>query len=101
MRSVIATKQALTENTIKRTKYIRARRNSSKRFPNEMCEISVLTVVTNLANVAKKQPLLDLKRLQRNHPSVVLLQTWICCRGRTCLSAGTCLVSLASPQLEI
>ena len=100
MRSVLATKtrQALTENTIKRTKHIRARRNSSERLPNDMCEICA---VTNLANVAKKQPLLDLKHLQRNHPSAVLLQTWICCRGRTCLSAGTCLVSLASPQLEI
>ena len=50
----------------------------------------------NLANVVKKQPLLDLQRLQRNHPSAVLLQTRVCSRGRTCLSAGTCHVSLAS-----
>ena len=50
----------------------------------------------NFANVVKKKPLLDLQRLQRNHPSVVLLQTRLCSRGRTCLLAETCLVSPAS-----
>ena len=55
-----------------------------------MCEVSA---VTKLANVAKKQLLLDLQCLQRNHPSAVLLQTQVCSRGRTCLSAGTSLVS--------
>ena len=45
MRSVVATKtrQALTENNIKRTKHIQARRNSSEGLPNEMCEISAVT----------------------------------------------------------
>ena len=52
-----------------------------------------ISAVTKLANVAKKQPLLDLQCLQRNRPSAVLLQTQVCSRGRTCLSAGTCLVS--------
>ena len=93
---VLATKtrQVLTENNIKCKKHIRARRNSSKGLPNDMCEISA---VTRLANVVKKQPLLDLQRLQWNRPSAVLLQTpRLCSRGRICLSAGTCLVSLAS-----
>ena len=39
----------------------------------------------NFANVVKKKPLLDLQCLQRNHPSVVLLQTRLCSRGRICL----------------
>ena len=92
MRSVLATKtrQAPTENNIKRTKHIRARRDSSEGLPNDMREMSPVT------NVAKKKPLLDLQCLQRNIPSVVLLRTRLCSRGRTCLSAGTCLVSLAS-----
>ena len=50
-----------------------------------MCEISA---VINLANVAMKKLLWDLQCLQRNHPSAVLLQTQVCSRGRTCLSAG-------------
>ena len=86
MRSVLAkkTRQAPTENNIKRTKHIRARRDSSEGLPNDV------------ANVAKKKPLLDLQRLQRSIPSAVLLRARLCSRGRTCLSAGTCLVSLAS-----
>ena len=45
MRSVVATKtrQVLTENNIKRTKHIQARRNSSEGLLNEMCEISAVT----------------------------------------------------------
>ena len=45
MRSVLATKtrQALTENNIKCTKHIRARRNSSEGLLNDMCEISAVT----------------------------------------------------------
>ena len=45
MRSVVATKtrQVLTENNIKHTKHIQARRNSSEGLPNEMCEISAVT----------------------------------------------------------
>ena len=45
LRSELATKtrQALTENTIKRTKHIRARRNSSERLPNDVCEIFAVT----------------------------------------------------------
>ena len=45
LRSELATKtrQAQTENTIKRTKHIRARRNSSEQLPNDMCEISAVT----------------------------------------------------------
>ena len=48
MHSVVAmkTRQALTENNIKRTKHIKARRNRSKGLPNDMCETS-------------EQPLLD------------------------------------------
>ena len=86
------TRKVLTENNIKRKKHIQATRNSSEGLPSDMCEIPA---VTN-ANIAKKEPLLDLQRLQRNHSSAVLLQTWVCPRGGTCLSAGTCLVSLAS-----
>ena len=95
LRSELATntRQALTENNIKCRKHIRARRNSSVGLPNYMCEISA---VTKKANVAEKQPLLDLQRLQQNHPSAVSLQTQVCSRSRTCLSAGSCLVSLAS-----
>ena len=89
----MVTRQELTENNIKCTKHIWARKDSSKRLLNDMCEISA---VINLANVAMKKLLLDLQCLQRNHPSAVLLQTQLCSRGRTCLSAGTCLVSLAS-----
>ena len=83
MHSVLAmkTRQALTENNIKRKKHIRARRNSSKGLPNDTCEIS------NLANIAKKQPLLDLQHLHWNHSSAVLLQTQVCCIGRTCFSS--------------
>ena len=33
-------------------------------------------------------------------PSVVLLQTQLCSRRMTCLSAGTCLVSLAGTRLK-
>ena len=92
MRSVVATKtrQALTENNIKRTKHIQARRNSSEGLPNEMCEISAVTKFSLRSEKAAVQ------RLQRNHPSAVLLQTRVCSRGGTCLSAGTCHVSLAS-----
>ena len=93
--TVLATKtrQVLTENNIKCPKHIRTRRNSSEELPNDMCEVSA---VTNLVNIAKKRPVLDLQCLQRNHHSAVLLQTWVCCIGRTCLSAGTFLVSLES-----
>ena len=95
LRSVLGMKmrQTLTENNIKRKKHIRVRRNSSKGLPKNTCKISA---VKNLANVVKKQPLLDLQHLQRNHPSAVLLQTQVCCICRTCLSTGTCLISLAS-----
>ena len=54
----------------------------------------------NLVHIAKKKQLLDLQRLQRNCSSVVMLQTKFCSRGRTFLSAGTCLVLLASLQLH-
>jgi len=37
----------------------------------------------NVPNVAKKKPFLDLQCLQRNRPSAVLLQSWLCSRGRT------------------
>ena len=40
------------------------------------------------------KPFLDLQCLQRNRLSAVLLQSWLCSRGRTCLSAGICLVQL-------
>ena len=92
---VLATKmrQVPTENNIKCTKHIRAGRQSSKGLPNDISEISV---VTNLVSVAKKKLFLDLQYSQRNRPSAVLLQRWLCSRGRTCLSAGTCLVSPAS-----
>ena len=42
MRSVVATKtrQALTENNIKRTKHIQARRNSSEGLPNEISAVT-------------------------------------------------------------
>ena len=95
LRSVLATKmrQALMENKIKCTKHIRARRKSSEGLPNDSVKYLQWE---NFAYVAKKQPLLDLQCLQRNHPSAVLLQTWVWSTGRTCLSAGTCLVSLAS-----
>ena len=45
LRSVLATKtrQVLTENNIKRTKHIQARRNSSKELLNDMCKISAVT----------------------------------------------------------
>ena len=45
LRSELATKtrQALTGNTIKRTKHIRTRRNSFKGLPNDMREISAVT----------------------------------------------------------
>ena len=45
LRSVLATKtrQALTENNIKRKKHIRARRHSSEGLPNDMREISAVT----------------------------------------------------------
>ena len=45
MRSVLATKtrQTSTENNIKRTKHIRARRNNSEGLPNDMREISAVT----------------------------------------------------------
>ena len=44
LRSVLATKtrQAPTENNIKRTKHIRARRNNSEGLPNDMREISAV-----------------------------------------------------------
>ena len=47
MRSELAmkTRQALTENTIKHTKHIRARRNSSEGLPNDMREISAARLV--------------------------------------------------------
>ena len=63
--SVLAmmTRQELTENNIKHTKHVWARRDGSKRLLNDMCEISA---VINLANVAMKKLLLDLQCLQRN-----------------------------------
>ena len=73
---------------------IRARSYSSEGLPNDMREVSAVTKCSY--NIAKKKPFLDLQCLQRNRPSAVLLQSWLCSRGRTCLSAGTCLVSPAS-----
>ena len=48
LRSVLATKmrQASTENNIKHTKHIRAIRNSAEGLPNNVCEISALTKVS-------------------------------------------------------
>ena len=72
LRSVLATKtrQAPTENNIKRRKHIRG-------IAPKGCRMTCVKYLQwqNLANIAKKQPLLDLKCLQRNHPSAVLLQT--------------------------
>ena len=44
MHSVLATKTrpAPTENNIKRTKHIQARRNSSEGLPSDICEISAV-----------------------------------------------------------
>jgi len=67
--------------------HIRARKYSSEGLPNDMCEISAVTKFT-----ANKKPLLDLQRLQHNRPSAVQLQSWLYSIGRTCLSAGTCLI---------
>ena len=92
LHSVLDTKMGLApmENNIKRTKHIRARRHRSEGLPNDKSEIS--TVTKFIANVAKKKPSLDLQLLEQNRPSVVLLQSRLCSRGRTCLSAGICLV---------
>ena len=50
----------------------------------------------NLVYIAKEKQLLDLQHLQQSRSSAVMLQTQFRSRGRTCLSAGTCLVLLAS-----
>ena len=69
------TRQVPTENNIKHTKHIRARRHSSKGLPNNSSELSY-SWWQNLANVAKKKLFLDLQCLQWNHSSAFLLQTW-------------------------
>ena len=52
-------------------------------------------ISANVADVENKK-FLDLQCLQQNHHSVALLQTLLRSWSRTCLSAGTYLVSLAS-----
>ena len=63
MHSVLATKmgQVLTENNIKHIKHIQAKRYSSEGLLNDVCEMSA---VQNLTNVAKKKLLLDLQYLK-------------------------------------
>ena len=76
--------------------HIRARKYSSEGLPNDMCEISAVTKFT-----ANKKPLLDLQRLQHNRPSAVQLQSRLYSIGRTCFSAGTCLISSLSVAGDI
>ena len=68
LRSVLAMKTRLTSAE----RQLHIKKDSSEGLPNNMCEISAAI----LANVTKKRPLLDLQRLQRNHPYAVQLQTW-------------------------
>ena len=97
-------RQAAMENN-KHTNHIQGRRHSSEGLPNNLCEISA--VWQDEANTAKK------------NPSGVLLQSWICHRGRTsldwnlsCFSSfsvagdinvnmSPCLESVTSPLAQI
>ena len=79
---ITKTRQALTENNTKRTKHIQARRNSSKGLPNDMCKISA---VTKFSWRGEKAATFGFAMLAAE--PAVLLQTRVCSRSRTCLSA--------------
>ena len=88
-----------------------ARSHSFEGLLNDVCEISAAAKFSNKdtafgfttltsKSFLTKVLLLDLRRLHQSHSSVVLLQTQVCCQGRTCLLAETNFVCLASLWLK-